>query len=111
MARLVIKHAVGGRTFVDSDANQQVRFEIKKLDMGTTLIIAHLPEGLDKDVAELLKWKQELNIFIFEVLYDGREQKTWFYTGDGDIQYNETERILRLGSSREIRYLPSNYLM
>ncbi|MBP3965056.1 hypothetical protein [Paenibacillus lignilyticus] len=109
MARFLIKHAVGGRTFVDSDANPQIQYELKAQDKGGSLITAHLPAEMAKEMAELLKWKQELNVFIFDDLDDGRQQKTWFYTGDGDVHYNKAERILRIRSSHDIHYLPSNY--
>lgn len=110
MARLLIKHAVGGRTFVDSDANPQIQFEMQAQHEDKALITAHLPEEMEQQIAELLKWKQELNVFIFDELDDGRQQKTWFYSGDGDLNYNGAARVLQIGSSRVIRYLPSNFL-
>ncbi|WP_201004636.1 hypothetical protein [Paenibacillus glycanilyticus] len=110
MARFLIKHAVGGRTFVDTDANPQVQFVVKALDKGRKQITVYLPAELEPEIAELLKWRQELNVFIFDELENGLQQKTWFYSGDGDLHYNETDRVLNIGSSRDIRYLPSNFL-
>ncbi|MCM3629100.1 hypothetical protein M3194_17275 [Paenibacillus glycanilyticus] len=110
MSRLLIKHAVGGRTFIDSDTNQQIQFELKTHDNGKLLITVYLTMEMEQEINELLRWKQELNVFIFDKLHDGRLQKTWYYTGDGEPQYNVAERVLRIESSREIRYLPSNYL-
>ncbi|AZN41611.1 hypothetical protein [Paenibacillus albus] len=110
MARFLIKHAVGGRTFVDTDTDPRIQFEVKAQDNGRKLITVYLPVGMEMEIAELLKWRQELNVFIFDELENGLQQKTWFYSGDGDLHYNETDRVLSIGSSGDIRYLPSNFL-
>ncbi|REE91660.1 hypothetical protein A8990_104168 [Paenibacillus taihuensis] len=110
MARFLIKHAVGGRTFVDTDANPQIQFKVTAQDNDRKQITVFLPEGMEMEIAELLKWRQELNVFIFDELDNGLQQKTWFYSGDGEFHYNETDRVLSIGSSRDIRYLPSNFL-
>lgn len=110
MSRLLIKHAVGGRTFVDSDANRHIRFEWQAIDQGKTRITVHLPSEMEDEIGELLRWKHEWNVFIFEELDNGLQQKTWFYSGAGDLRYNEAGKALTIDSSRAIRYLPSDYL-
>ncbi|SDW09511.1 hypothetical protein [Paenibacillus sp. CF384] len=110
MARFLIKHAIGGRTFVDTQDNPHIQFEVKDQDTGRKQITVYIPMEMEMEIHELLKWRQELNVFIFDELENGLQQKTWYYSGDGDLHYNETDRVLSISSSRDIRYLPSNFL-
>lgn len=108
--RLLIKHAIGGRTFADS-AKQEIGYELERRGDGWRFAV-RMPTGAaaDADVQELLRLKNELNVFVFRTLDDGRAEKTWYYTGDGDISYDGSSRELTIEAGREIRYLPSDYL-
>jgi hypothetical protein len=105
--RLLIKHAVGGRTFLDS-AQQELAYELRRREGGWRFDIA-VPAGREADVAELLRLKDELNVFVFRVLPDGRQEKTWYYTGDGNVSYDAGSRQLTVWSGPELRYLPAEY--
>ncbi|MFC0211733.1 hypothetical protein ACFFK0_04570 [Paenibacillus chartarius] len=109
MPRLLIKHAVGGRTFIDSGKQPGVAYVLEPADGSKWLIEVRVAPELEEQVAELLRWKDELNVFIFHTLQDGRQEKVWYYTGNGGISYDEADRLLRVISTRELRYLPSEY--
>ncbi|HZG58567.1 hypothetical protein [Paenibacillus sp.] len=103
--RLLIKHAVGGRTFLDS-AKTPVPFVVRERTEGGWSFEVQVPSG--PAIAELLKWKRELNLFVFE------EQlqpvvKHWFYVEPDRVMYDEASGTLRLAAGSKLDYVPDEY--
>jgi hypothetical protein len=75
---LYVRHTVGSRLFCET-----TEFEIKPIENNWEITIK-----IDKETADtLLKFKDELNIFFVEE--DNQNQKTWFYSSDGDVRFLE----------------------
>lgn len=103
---LLIKHAVGGRTFVDS-SKQAVSYRVEH-EAGEWRFAVHAPKhpGID----DVLKWKQELNVFIFRTYDDGSPTLKIWYSVDADsVQYDAAEEKLTFTSLSCIEYVPDNY--
>jgi hypothetical protein len=103
--RLLIKHAVGGRTFLDS-VKTGTKFEVTELGNGGGWRF-HVNTSGDA-VGEILRWREELNLFIFE---EDRDPvvKHWFYVVADRVNYDETSGLLRLEASSELEYVPDTY--
>ena len=103
--RLLIKHAVGGRTFLDS-AKTPVPFVVRERAGGGWSFEAQVPSG--PAIAELLKWKRELNLFVFEEHLQP-VVKHWFYVEPDAVAYAEATGTLRLGASSKLDYVPDQF--
>jgi alpha-L-arabinofuranosidase len=108
---LLVKHAVGGRTFLDSN-KQTLEFQIEQLMDGWKFTIAVGKLGEKHEImlrmAEIVKWKNELNVFIFTD-EDGRAKKTWYYVKDGGVHYEEQQEVLTIIAHSKIDYYPDDY--
>jgi hypothetical protein len=103
---LLIKHAVGGRTFVDS-SKQQVPYEVAH-EAGRWQFAVHTPRHAGID--EILKWKQELNVFIFRVYDDGRPtQKIWYSVAADTVKYDAAGGKLTFAAGSCIEYVPDDF--
>lgn len=102
--RLLIKHAVGGRTFVDS-AKTGTAFEAKERGDGGWTFDAAVDAAA---AAEIVRWREELNVFVFE---EDREPvvKHWFYAEPGSVSYDAASGRLKLEASSRIEYVPDTY--
>jgi len=104
--RLLIKHAVGGRTFVDS-AKDSTPFEVKEFSDGAGWAFeVRLPAGESAD--EIVKWRNELNVFVFEE-YRQPVVKIWYYADGGSVDYDEATGVLRFRAASKIEYVPDEY--
>lgn len=72
---LLIRHSIGSRLFFQTD-----NYEIQPKENKWILTI-NVPK---KEANKILKFKEELNLFDVEV-----NQKTWYYSSDAAIEYNE----------------------
>jgi hypothetical protein len=106
--RLLIKHAVGGRTFLDS-AKQELAYELEPLEGGRWKIAVSVPKT--DTIDELLRLKEELNVFLFVKRAGEPEQKNWFYTGDGNVTYDEQAHRLTILAQSRLTYYPSDYVL
>ncbi|MCM3627960.1 hypothetical protein M3194_11360 [Paenibacillus glycanilyticus] len=103
---LLIKHAVGGRTFVDS-SKQSVSFQVEQ-EAGQWRFTVHTDKHAGID--EILQWKQELNVFIFRTFDDGRPTLKIWYSLDADsVQYDETGEKLTFTAVSSIEYIPNEF--
>ncbi|MGG1634628.1 hypothetical protein [Paenibacillus sp. NRS-1760] len=101
----LVKHAVGGRMFIDSN----------KLEVPYTLV----PQGegwrftvsvpWSESIEELLAHKAELNVFVFQEFDDKPTLKTWYYIKDGPVEYNADENSLTIVADSHIAYYPHEY--
>jgi len=104
--RLLIKHAVGGRTFVDS-AKTPVTFSVTERPGGAGWTFeAKLEDG--PAVRNVLQWRRELNAFVFE---EDRQPvvKHWFYVDPDSVSYDEASGTLRLAAASKLEYVPDEY--
>ncbi|MFF2092432.1 hypothetical protein [Paenibacillus sp. NPDC058174] len=104
---LLIKHAVGGRTFVDSD-RQPVTYQAEQAEGSQWSFEVQNPP--EEDVEELLKWRSELNVFLFR--HYGEEkptEKIWFYAQEDTVKYDKASHILTFSAKSSITYIPQEF--
>lgn len=77
---LYVRHTVGSRLFFET-----TKFEIKPVENNWEISFNIYKETADT----LIKFKDELNIFYVEE--DNHNQKTWFYSSEGDVRLLEDE--------------------
>lgn len=102
---LVLKHAVGGRTFIQT-RKEQMDYIVTS-EEGKWKIQIHLTPEVN--VQEILAWKDELNLFIFQEFDDQPTKKIWFYLKNGNVHFDEDNQILTIMAESRIDYIPSNY--
>lgn len=103
---LVLKHAVGGRTFFHT-GHQPLTYSVTSVGTGWRIILNTM---LDVNVQELLKWKQELNVFLFQEFADQPVKKIWFYVKDGPVHYDDQAGQLIINAESRIEYIPSEFM-
>ncbi|GEO27882.1 hypothetical protein AAC03nite_36670 [Alicyclobacillus acidoterrestris] len=103
--RLRIHHGVGSRVLFDSDKGN-VPFTYAQEGSGWkfTVQTAKTPE-----IDEVLRLKDEVNVFIFREKNGVAIEKVWFYTGDGAVDYSDEEAALVIVASRQIAYHPGDF--
>ena len=72
---LLIRHAIGSRLFYQTE-----NFEIQLKD-NMWMISVSIPTD---QIEEIIKFKEELNLFVV-----GENEKTWFYSSNAEIDYQE----------------------
>ncbi|MCD1260501.1 hypothetical protein B5M42_017000 [Paenibacillus athensensis] len=102
---LLIKHAVGGRTFIDTSARPLI-YAVEAEGDGWRLAVQ---TPLTGDVEELLRWKDELNVFLFQTFADRPTLKIWFYVKDNGVAYDEAGGVLHIAASSRIDYVPDEF--
>ncbi|WP_248925339.1 hypothetical protein [Paenibacillus hamazuiensis] len=102
--QLLIKHAVGGRTFIDSKKDP-VPYSVEASPEGWMFTVQ---TTWNDDVREIIRLKDELNVFIFEETERGTK-KTWYYVKDGRVSYDGTSGKLTLFAGSRIEYFPGDY--
>ena len=102
---LLVKHAVGGRTFIDS-GKQSTAYKVEKL-ADSWLFTVNTP--LLPQVEELLKWKDELNVFLFREEPGETTVKLWFYVKNGPVQYDTEREKLTIKAESQIEYVPDRF--
>lgn len=77
---LYVRHTVGSRLFCET-----TKYEIKPVENCWEISFK-----VDQEIANtLLNFRDELNIFYVEE--DNQNQKTWFYSSEGDVHFLEEE--------------------
>lgn len=77
---LYVRHTVGSRLFCET-----TKYEIKPVENSWEISFK-----VDQEIANtLLNFRDELNIFYVEE--DNQNQKTWFYSSEGDMHFLEEE--------------------
>ncbi|MEX1029275.1 MAG: hypothetical protein WDZ91_04415 [Paenibacillaceae bacterium] len=102
---LLVKHAVGGRTFIHS-GQSSAAYSVTRNGDNWTIAVQITP---DVDIQELLHWKDELNVFVFQEFEDQPTIKIWFYVKDGPVTYDEQLRQLTIHAESRIDYVPSEF--
>ncbi|SDC24426.1 hypothetical protein SAMN02799630_00894 [Paenibacillus sp. UNCCL117] len=102
---LLVKHAVGGRTFIHTDKHP-LEYKVKPEAGGWTFVI-RTPRN--EAVEEILKWKNELNVFLFEEYPDKPTIKKWYYVKDGEVEFDEASESLIIRANSRIEYVPDEF--
>ncbi|WP_134703535.1 hypothetical protein [Ammoniphilus sp. YIM 78166] len=98
MNHLYIRHTVGGKLFLDTKLHQ-ASYEIVEKD-GCWEFHIHVPD--DHLAHDILKHRDELN--IFEVAQGQANQKSWYYTRDGSVEYDHATKRLTIYANSKIDY-------
>ncbi|WP_410720191.1 hypothetical protein [Brevibacillus sp. SIMBA_076] len=101
---LLVKHAVGGRTFIDS-GKDGVSYQWKQAGEATRFLLSVPPEH----VQEIMKWKDELNVFLFQEQEGKPIKKIWYYVKDGPITYDAASAQLTIVAQSKIEYIPDQF--
>jgi hypothetical protein len=107
---LLIKHAVGGRTFIDT-AKTPFPYKAETVHAmnghkGGKFVVDNVPDELGR---EILAWKEELNVFLFRDYEDEPTHKIWFYVLNGPVEYDEAGRRLSIVAQSSIEYVPDHF--
>ncbi|AIQ11539.1 hypothetical protein [Paenibacillus durus] len=102
--RVLVKHAVSGRTLLSSTDGLTYAFD--RAGGLTRLTICGV--STDKG-SEVLTLKAELNVFRFEEPEGGPVIKHWYYVGDNPVEYDEASGCLVVTAQSEIEYRPDQY--
>jgi len=102
---LLVKHAVGGRTFIDTSRGN-VEYRVERGETGWKFAL-YLP--FDAAVEEVLKWKDELNVFLFHEWEGEPTKKTWFYVKDNPVEYDHASQCLTITAETCIEYVPDRF--
>ncbi|MDQ0189654.1 hypothetical protein JI721_09225 [Alicyclobacillus cycloheptanicus] len=103
--KLRIHHAVGSRVLLDSD-QQGVRFNYEQRPEGWlfTVYTDRTPQ-----IEEILRLKDELNVFIFREDHGEAVEKVWFYAGQGEVKYHPEPACLTIMTHGRIAYRPQDF--
>jgi len=97
----LVKHAVGGRSFIDTGKHPLPYTWQQNGDQWIFTV------QIEKSAtAELLKWKDELNVFIFQEFENEPTRKLWFYVLQGPVRYEEESKQLVIVAQSKIEYIP-----
>ncbi|MEH7238704.1 hypothetical protein [Bacillus sp. JJ1562] len=87
---ILIRHSIGSRLFYQTD-----EYEIHP-DQDKWVISMKIS---DEDAKEIIEFKEELNLFDV-----GENQKTWYYTSDGNVEFNKEKRIVTIIADHKTVY-------
>ncbi|WP_172198495.1 hypothetical protein [Saccharibacillus qingshengii] len=105
--RILVKHAVTGRMFVNSGVDD-VTYTLERLEENGAAVLEI--RGISPWAAEDIRSVQrELNVFHFEEPPGQPPVKHWFYVGEHDVVYNEATSTLTIRTGAEITYKPDEY--
>ncbi|MCC2684067.1 MAG: hypothetical protein K0R75_966 [Paenibacillaceae bacterium] len=107
---LLIKHAVGGRTFIDT-AKTPISYKAETVhamngQKGCKFVVDNVPDELGR---EILVWKEELNVFLFRDYENAPTRKLWFYVLNGPVEYDAANRRLSIMAQSSIEYVPDHF--
>jgi len=100
-----VKHAVGGRMFIDSNKGGAV-YSVASEGAGW---LFRIEVPWSESIAELLRCKEELNVFLFYEYGDRPTLKTWYYVKDGPVSYDAEAGVLTVYADSRIEYYPHQY--
>lgn len=102
---LLLKHAVGGRTFIHT-GQKPMDYMVTPEGEGWRIT---LRTALDTNMQELLKWKRELNVFVFQEFDVQPTKKIWFYVNGDQVSYDEGAGQLIIKADSRIEYVPTEF--
>lgn len=94
MEHLYIRHVFGGKALLDSERHQ-ASFRLEQAENCWRFAI----EPGHADIKRLLQLRDELNIFV--VSKEDPACKTWYYTSDGNVRFDDKEgKIIILADAK-----------
>lgn len=103
----IVKHAVGGKIYIDT-GKRPADYKLEQTADGGWRFTVKMPDG--EAVEEILRLRQELNVFVFREEEGEPTVKTWFYVGDGPVAYDPAAQELTIAAASRIEYVPDTYL-
>lgn len=103
----IVKNAVGGMIYIDT-GKSPVDYRLDALEDGGWLFTIRTERSAA--VEEILRFRQELNVFVFREDEGRSTVKTWYYVGDGPVEYDEAGGRLTIRAASKIEYIPDMYL-
>lgn len=103
----IVKHAVGGKIYIDT-GKRPVDYKLEQEGDGGWRFTIRMPEG--EAVEEILRLRQELNVFVFREEEGKPTVKTWYYVGEGPVTYERSAQVLTITAASKIEYVPDTYL-
>ncbi|MEO3945913.1 hypothetical protein [Gorillibacterium sp. CAU 1737] len=104
--KLLIKHGVGGRTFVDSSQDPEIQYRVEPDGEGWLFTIGIAPSSA---VVQILEWRQELNVFLFRDYPNRPTVKCWYYVLNGPVEYHRDREELVIRADSRIEYVPDEF--
>ncbi|MEH7381107.1 hypothetical protein V7138_11605 [Bacillus sp. JJ1533] len=87
---LLIRHSIGSRLFYQTEDYEILPQQDKWL----------ISIKVSEEVAiEIIKFKEELNLFDV-----GENQKTWYYTSDGNVEFNREKSSITIIADHKTVY-------
>lgn len=102
----IVKHAVGGQIFIDT-GKRPLDYKLEQEGAGWRFTVA-TPRS--DAIEELLRLKDELNVFVFHEYDDRPTKKTWYYVQDGPVGYDERRGELTIVAASRIEYVPDAFM-
>lgn len=103
---VMVKHAVTGREFLNNN-RQALDYQFSELPEGRyRLEFAGIEPELAQDI---LRFRQELNMFRFENPDNEPQIKHWYYVNPERVQFDAEQGRLTIEADSQIRYLPTDY--
>ncbi len=103
--RLLVKHAVGGRVFLDTNRDKGVSYALDKMAGGGWLFqISGVSSAGTIDA--LLEVREELNVFVFQETNGKAVQKSWFYVMPDGVGLDVEMDVLAIAAKSRIDYDP-----
>jgi hypothetical protein len=56
-------------------------------------------------IDEVIRLKDEINVFVFKEQDGVAVEKVWFYTSNGHVAYNEIEKCLTIEATGHIAFI------
>ncbi|WP_082651731.1 pirin family protein [Gorillibacterium timonense] len=104
--KLLIKHAVGGRTFLDSSKNPSIRYKVEPEGEGWLFLVEGAPS---EAIEQIVEWREELNVFIFRDDLDRPTEKCWYYVQNGPVHDDQPSGQLTIHAKSRIEYIPDEF--
>ncbi len=102
----MVKHAVTGREFLNNN-RQPLSYQFSELPEGKYRMEF---QGVEPELAEdIVRFRQELNMFRFEIPEEGPQIKHWYYVNPSSVQFEANQGRLTIEADSQIRYLPTDY--
>ncbi|CAN7245804.1 hypothetical protein LJR153_001055 [Paenibacillus sp. LjRoot153] len=102
---LVVRHSVGGRTFIHTE-QQPMEYSVRRMGQGWRIAL-NITQNVD--IHEILRWKQELNVFLFREYDDQSAKKIWFYVKEGPVTYDNQLKQITIFAESRIEYIPDKF--
>jgi hypothetical protein len=99
---MYIRNVFGGKSLLDA-SEDNVQYKIQPFSGGWRFNMV-IQDKLKAN--EILKCKDQLNIFVTEKQGDKVLRKWWYYSKDGRVDYNEEDNLLTILADSKMEYTP-----